>query len=874
MRRRIAAPANLTGALLLACAGSVQLSYAQATKAPSSVNGGGHASTAGVRTPFNPGVTDENGKVIPAIPDRRPPNDEEGPSLTEKGKADKALAEQHKAPGLTKPAPKLIGDAKPLQKAKPWRLAEGRPEEQNAGAESSDFVGVDDTDTEPPDVAMAAGPNQIVAAANFTVNTWDKTGTLLGSQSFSSFFSPLGGFASWFIFDPVVTYDSYMQRFWLIATARNDSSNGSVVLIALSNSSDPSLAGWTFWWVDFTIDGNSATTNWCDYPHVGYDTQAIYMSCNQFNFPSSSGSFQYAKVRLMAKSQFLSNTCCSWWDHWNLKEGTLNLSTSFAVQPATMRLAANANGEFLVDAQGGGGSGSDLQVWHFPDPIGNPGQLDSASIGTSNYGPAPSAQQPFGVTGIDTGDARLLFANWENGHLSTGQNSNCNSRSCAGFYEVDVSGFSNLSMVNDWALQSTSEDFYYPSVDQNFNADKIMVFSRSSSSVNAGADYAAIPNSGNCTLCIGNDVSLAAGASTYSRVCCGNRNRWGDYFSASADPDGVGIWISGEFVSAMNVWATEIGSAYNTYAPVDRPSTTSLSFGNRVIGTSTQFVVNFANTGNANLNIGSVAITGADFSQSGNCASAALEPGSNCEVTVTFLPTAAVFRTGTLFVYDNTPSSPHTVSLSGQGVVGTPAVSLSAASLNFVGVPLGSKATENVTVTNTGTAVLSIGNIAITGAFTQVHTCGATLAPQASCVISVSFSPTTTATQTGTLTIADNATPNTQTVSLRGSGGDFTIGLSPTAISVSRGKSGGVAVGVAAVNHLVGTVSLACALPRGSTLKCSFTPAKLVFGKTSPLTSKLVVSTSFLTPTGTYSIPVGGSIGGLLHTAILKVTVQ
>ena len=867
----------LLAPLAAALAALVGPAPAQTRAASNSSSAGGKAVQAGVHAAFHPGMTDADGHVLPAIPEQRLGEDD-GPGMTDKGKADKALAEQHKGPGVHKPGPRVIGEsgsktARPAVSNR-WKSAEAPNQASPQASQENDFFGINDTGSEPPDVAMAAGPNQIVAAANAVVDTFDKTGTRMGSQTFSSFFAPVGIPASWFIFDPVVTFDSYINRFWVIATARDDSSNGSMILIALSANQDPSPSGWLFWAVDFTQDGSSHTNNWCDYPHLGYDTRAIYITCNQFSFPSP-GSFQYAKVRLMNKSQFLNDTCCSWWDHWNLKEGFLNLSTSFTVQPAVMRHAADSDGEFLVDAQGGGGSGGTLQVWHFPDPIGNPSQLDSASADVSDYSPAPAANQPFGAPGIDTGDARLLFANWQAGHLSTGQNSSCGdlNRSCGAFYELDVSGFSDISTVNDWSLQSDILDYYYPSMDQNNNSDKTMVYSRSwvDSADFAGAWSVAIPKSSTCTSCVGAEVPLEIGHGTYSRIVDG-RNRWGDYFSASADPDGLGIWISGEFAQETNnTWATEIGATYNTYQPAVQQSMFAVNFGNQAVGSSVLQVISFTNTGNANLNVSSVTVRGTDFSQNNNCTAGPVEPGFNCLVTVVFTPTAAAARSGTLSVFDNVTGSPHTVSLAGTGVV--PTVSVTPASLKFpaTGIHLTSTA-QTVTVKNTGIVPLTISSITITTGFTETNTCVGIRAPGSSCTVSVKFAPLTVGPQTGTLTIHDNASPATQTVALSGTGSDFAVSVSPSAITVLPGHSGTATITVTPIDSYVGVVNLICAVPAGKSLSCTVNPNSL--NTKGSLTSVLTITAGTTTPKGTYQVGVKGATGALNHTATMNVTVK
>ena len=75
------------------------------------------------------------------------------------------------------------------------------------------------------------------------------------------------------------------------------------------------------------------------------------------------------------------------------------------------------------------------------------------------------------------------------------------------------------------------------------------------------------------------------------------------------------------------------------------------------------------------------------------------------------------------------------------------------------------------TLTNSGTAPLIISGVAVNGSFAiSSNTCGATLAAQAKCTVSVTFTPTVLGTLTGTLTFTDNAPNSPQTVALSGTG--------------------------------------------------------------------------------------------------------
>jgi len=107
---------------------------------------------------------------------------------------------------------------------------------------------------------------------------------------------------------------------------------------------------------------------------------------------------------------------------------------------------------------------------------------------------------------------------------------------------------------------------------------------------------------------------------------------------------------------------------------------------------------------------------------------------------------------------------------------GSPAASVSPTSLVFpLTVVSFSSASMPVTLTNTGNATLTISSINATAQFSQTNNCGTSLAAGDSCTINVVFTPEHQGTQTGTLTISDNAAGSPQTVSLQGQGEFFEV---------------------------------------------------------------------------------------------------
>jgi len=236
-------------------------------------------------------------------------------------------------------------------------------------------------------------------------------------------------------------------------------------------------------------------------------------------------------------------------------------------------------------------------------------------------------------------------------------------------------------------------------------------------------------------------------------------------------------------------------------APTVALSSTSLSFGDQVLGTSSApHTVTLSNASNAlALNITNIAITGtnaADFSQANTCGSR-LPPGGECTITVTFAPSQIGPRSASVTINDSAAGSPEAVALSGTGVVSGPNVTVSATSLIFGTQLVGtSSLVQSVTLSNYGTATLNITSIGFAGAdpgdFHETNTCGSSVAPGASCTINVTFSPTQRGSRTATLSVPDNAPGSPQTVSLGGTG--TVVQLNPTSwnfgqTSLSQSKS-------------------------------------------------------------------------------------
>jgi hypothetical protein len=104
----------------------------------------------------------------------------------------------------------------------------------------------------------------------------------------------------------------------------------------------------------------------------------------------------------------------------------------------------------------------------------------------------------------------------------------------------------------------------------------------------------------------------------------------------------------------------------------------------------------------------------------------------------------------------------------------TPVAGVSPTSIAFGSHTVRTSTSRTVTVTNTGTGTLTNMVVTVSGAsafsIANNQCAGASLTAGQSCTVAVVFTPRSTGTFSGRVSIADNATPSTQTVTLSGKG--------------------------------------------------------------------------------------------------------
>jgi hypothetical protein len=163
----------------------------------------------------------------------------------------------------------------------------------------------------------------------------------------------------------------------------------------------------------------------------------------------------------------------------------------------------------------------------------------------------------------------------------------------------------------------------------------------------------------------------------------------------------------------------------------------------------------------------------AEFSMQGSC-EATLPPGGICTIGIQFTPTSAGAKNAGLNVVAGGVGEAVTVSLSGAGTGAEAEVQISPTSRAFGEVRRGTTSTKTVAVINSGGVDVPIVRVRLTGSnanqFQVSHACGASVAVGSSCIVSITFRPTSRGQKNAKVSLEFGAGIGTRTVPVKGVG--------------------------------------------------------------------------------------------------------
>jgi len=488
---------------------------------------------------------------------------------------------------------------------------------------------------EPPDQALCVGAGFVVESANDVMRIFDTTGALVvGPVDLNTFYrypaaidrtkSPLQFGPS--ITDPVCLFDKELQRFFHVvltldrANPLTQGLNGKNHLdIAVSDTSNPT-GTWTVFKVPVQNDGTDGTPNHgcvvgprggpfvpgpClgDYPHIGADANAIFLTTNEFDLAGPF--FRGAQIYAISKRALASrsaNVSAVLFDTADPNDSAVVGHTVWAAQsPGRDDFEEEGHGtEFLLSSDAVFNRPSistELIVWTVsntrsinttrPDLV-----LNAKAVTVNQYGPPPKADQkpvanidtdlplrdcladPICFTRVttlrrinaelklDSNDSRMQQVTFAKGKLWGALDT---AVTIGGAPKAGIAFFvlspKDGRIFTQGTIAVANNNVTYPAIGVTENGKGVIAFTL------VGADH--FPSAAFAVLDARRGVGpihiAAEGAGAEDGFAgylpFGTRQRWGDYGAAASDGDSV--WIASEFVAQSCTFAQ-----YNDPSPL------------------------------------------------------------------------------------------------------------------------------------------------------------------------------------------------------------------------------------------------------------------------------------------------------------------
>jgi parallel beta-helix repeat protein len=208
----------------------------------------------------------------------------------------------------------------------------------------------------------------------------------------------------------------------------------------------------------------------------------------------------------------------------------------------------------------------------------------------------------------------------------------------------------------------------------------------------------------------------------------------------------------------------------------------SWSFGEVLVGAQgSSKTFTLTNGAGSVVYLGAATVSNPDFVITGSSCGATLNAGATCAADVAFVPSSKGPINSTLQIVGSNvpPTSPAAL----RNKVTTATTSAATAVLQGAGAQFGElrlpaslsfgtlllhgeTRSQNVELRNTGNGPIAISGVTVSGPFTMANGCGTSLAPGASCTISVTFNPANLGTANGTLNVVTDASGGSRAIAL------------------------------------------------------------------------------------------------------------
>jgi hypothetical protein len=416
---------------------------------------------------------------------------------------------------------------------------------QNSPNPSLSFQGLDDDNSRiPPDPQGAVGPNHVMTMLNTQVRIQDRTGSTLDTKSLFNWWTNAGSVSG--VFDPRIAYDPYANR-WIATVCANANSTNSALLVAVSQTSDPTGTNWYF----RKIAADGTGTYWADFPNVGFNKKWIVVSLNMPRMNTNRAN--HTRFVVFDKTNFYANGTT----HTTITNAASLMSTIVPAQTydnTTEDLYCLQSWSTLLDGVGIA-KATRMRLSKIIGSPSSPAYSTSASLAQfPPWAHTPPGENDFApqagtANKIQVNDARIQKVVYRNGFI-WGVNT-----VFFPYYALTSCGIQWVQLYPTGAIrqrgliQGSGEFYGFPSIAVNRFDDVLIGYSSFQADVYARGSFSFRATSDKINS-MRLETVLKAGEGPYVKRSTGTKNRWGDYSATVVDPvNDTDFWTLQEYAA-------------------------------------------------------------------------------------------------------------------------------------------------------------------------------------------------------------------------------------------------------------------------------------------------------------------------------------
>jgi hypothetical protein len=407
---------------------------------------------------------------------------------------------------------------------------------------------------QPPDANGAVGPSHFVEIVNGRFSVYSKsngqrvqtmTDMAFWRQSGVTFGTGIG------VSDPRVIFDTYSQRWFASMVDASESASRQSrnrFLLAVSETDDPTRP-----WHAFGFIADPVNSDFADFPTLGLDKDAVYLSGDMFTrsgFSIGPSLVAIPKSSLLAAPPNVAGRTSFGVLAYNQRGNIL--------QPAITTGNATTGESVLAVSSLGTDTRSHTTLFlsTVQDADTIPVLADSVPLTVPDYTAGDDPTQPDGSNNLDGGDSRFSACIRRVGDIIYAVHSvQVNDHSGVRCYRINAT---NSTVLDTTTIADPNLDLFYPSVAAN-ESGMVVIGCNGSSASTFVSCYAVAGETIGGSLTFGDLTLLKTGQASYQSIDSTGSSRWGDYSATTVDPvDPTRFWTIQSYPADRRSWATQI----------------------------------------------------------------------------------------------------------------------------------------------------------------------------------------------------------------------------------------------------------------------------------------------------------------------------